>query len=391
MAKKVKKGGPRLRVIGRSEILLAPIREQVSRDLDFEIDFELIDGIEGLQRAVTRPDTFDVYHQWHTIDLIWTARTIQAIDLGRIVHGAEIKARALASRSDGRVIGTVFDKLFLHPDGKLGRKPSNWISMLPSIHGVDAFGYLKSLRDEVGPDEPDSWGWLLDARWHGRVGIISDPVLGMMEAALATEAAEGVVFNDVGNLSIEEIDLVADLLLHKKKIGHFRGLWRNYEDSARLMQRSGVVLQSMFSPTLIRLRRLGLPVVIADPVEGSRGWHADLCISVNAGGEVLDAAYDYLNWWQSGWAGAVLARQGYYTTFPDRVRRFLSPEEWTYWYEGQPAERPLMDPFGQVCIQPGSRRDGGSHAERMTRVRVWNTFMDEHTYLVRRWKEFLDG
>jgi putative spermidine/putrescine transport system substrate-binding protein len=27
----------------------------------------------------------------------------------------------------------------------------------------------------------------------------------------------------------------------------------------------------------------------------------------------------------------------------------------------------------------------------MSRVRVWNTFMDEHTYLVRRWREFLEG
>ncbi len=30
--------------------------------------------------------------------------------------------------------------------------------------------------------------------------------------------------------------------------------------------------------------------------------------------------------------------------------------------------------------------EGGSYATRMGRVRVWNTFMDEHTYLVRRWR-----
>jgi len=386
-----RKDGPKLRVIGRSEILLAPIREQASRDLDFEIEFELIDGIEGLQRAVTRPDTFDVYHQWHTIDLIWTARTVQAIDLTRIANGAEIKQKALAGRGGGQVIGTVFDKLFLHPDGTLGRKPSDRISMLPSIHGVDAFGYLRPIRDELGPDQPDSWGWLLDRRWQGRAGIMSDPVLGMIEAALATEASEGVVFADIGNLSIEEIDLIADLLLHKKKIGHFKGVWRNYEDAARLMQRGGVVLQSMFSPALTMLKRLGLPVTIAVPVEGSRGWHADLCISAKADGEVLDAAYDYLNWWHGGWAGACLTRQGYYATFPERVRQHLEPEEWAYWYDGRPAEKALTDPLGLPCIQPGDRREGGSHMERMSMVRVWNTFMDEHTYLVRRWKEFLDG
>lgn len=386
-----RKDGPKLRVIGRSEILPAPIREQACRDLDFEIEFELVDGIEGLQRVVTRPDTFDVYHQWHTIDLIWTARTVQSIDLTRIVHGADIKAQARAGRGNGNLVETVFDKLFLQLDATLGRKPSDRISMLPSIHGVDAFGYLKTVRDEIGDEQPDSWGWLLDSRWQGRAGIMSDPVLGMIEAALATEAAEGVVFGDIGNLSIEEIDLIADLLLHKKKIGHFKGVWRNYEDAARLMRRGGVVLQSMFSPALIRLRRLGLPITMAVPIEGCRGWHADLCISVRAEDEVLDAAYDYLNWWQSGWAGACLARQGYYSTFPDRTRSCLASEEWDYWYEGRPAEKPLVDPFGLVCIQPGERREGGSHMTRMSRVRVWNTFMDEHTYLVRRWQEFLGG
>lgn len=388
-ARTARKDGPRLRVIGRSEILLQPIREQAARDLDFEIAFELIDGIEGLQRAVTRPDTFDVYHQWHTIDLIWTARTVQAIDLERIRHGGEIRRKALAGSGEGRVIDTVFNKLFLQADGTLGPRPSGRISMLPSIHGVDSFGYLRSMRDEVG-DTPDSWGFLLDPRWQGRVAIMSDPVLGMIEAALATEAAEGVTFGDIGNLSIEEIDLVADVLLHKKKIGHFRGVWRNYEEAARLMQR-GVVLQSMFWPALIRLRRQGVPVVSSVPVEGCRGWHADLCISAAARDEVLDAAYDYLNWWQGGWAGACLARQGYYTTLPERVRHYLDPDEWGYWYEGLPAGQQLPDPFGVPCVEPGSRREGGSHMERMSRVRVWNTFMDEHTYLVRRWKEFLDA
>jgi putative spermidine/putrescine transport system substrate-binding protein len=384
-------GKLKLRVIGRNEILPPPLQARVAQDLDFDIEFELIDNIEGLQRVVTRPDTFDVYHQWHTIDLIWTARAIQAIDLRRIDHGEQIKAKALARQGDTRGIGSVFDQLFLYPDGRLGPTPSNQMLMLPSVHGVDAFGYLKAARDEWPMEAPDSWGWLLDPRLQGRVGMTGDPVLGMIEAALATEAAENVAFGDVGNLSIEEIDLVADILLHKKKIGHFRAIWNNYQEAARLMQKSGVVLQSMFSPALTMLRRQGLPVVYAVPREGYRGWHADLCISAATNGEVLDAAYAYLNWWMNGWAGALLCRQGYYSVVPELVRPHLSEDEWAYWYEGKPAQSQLTDPFGEVCIQPGDIREGGSYSERMSRVRVWNTFMDEHNYLVRRWREFLEG
>jgi putative spermidine/putrescine transport system substrate-binding protein len=367
------------------------VLEQAARDLDFDLEFELIDTVKGLQRVVTRPDTFDVYHQWHTVDLIWTARAIQAIDLRRIHNGPLIKARALARQGDARAIGSVFDHLFLQPSGVLGAASSDHLVMLPLLHGVDAFGYLPSVLEEWPKGTPDSWGWLLDPRLAGRVAIMSDPVLGMIEAALAIEAAEGIAFADVGNLTIEEIDTVVDILLHKKKVGHFKTIWSNYHDAARLMQRGGVVLQSMFSPALALLRRQGVPVVCAVPQEGYRGWHVDLCISSAARGGQLDAAYAYLNWWMSGWAGAVVARQGYYFALPELVRPHLSDAEWDYWYGGKPAETGLTDPFGAPNIAPGDIREGGSYFERMSRVRVWNTFMDEHSYLVRRWREFLEG
>lgn len=37
-------------------------------------------------------------------------------------------------------------------------------------------------------------------------------------------------------------------------------------------------------------------------------------------GRTLDAAYDYLNGWISGWPGAVMARQGYYISTPELTR-----------------------------------------------------------------------
>jgi putative spermidine/putrescine transport system substrate-binding protein len=382
---------PRLRVVGRSEVLPKPILERAARDLGFEIEFALVDSVKGLQRVVTRPDTFDVYHQWHTVDLIWTARAIQPIALDRIIRGEEIKTSALAQRSDARSIGSVFGQLFVQPGGTLSPRPSNEVSMLPLLHGVDAFGYLPQARDEFPRGTAASWGWLLDRRLHGRVAMMNDPVLGMIDAALAVEAAEGARFGDIGNLTIEEIDLVADVLLHKKKIGHFRTIWSNYQEAARSMLRSGVVLQSLFSPALALLRAQHVPVIYAVPKEGYRGWHVDLCISAAAQGEQLDAAYAYLNWWMSGWGGAVVARQGYYFVLPDLVRPHLSEAEWDYWYDGKPATEPLTNPTGEFAVAAGSIREGGSHAERMSHVRVWNVFMDEHSYLVRRWREFLDA
>ncbi|HWJ72297.1 MAG TPA: signal peptide prediction [Kaistia sp.] len=381
---------PKLRVIGRSEVLPRPVLEQAAADLPFDIEFELIDSVKGLQRVVSSPETFDVYHQWHTVDLIWTARAVQAIDLSRIDHADLIRGQALGRQGDGRTMGSVFNQLFLQPSGALGSTPTDRIVMLPLLHGVDAFAYLPSVIREFDDGTPNSWGWLLDPRLAGRVAIMSDPVLGMIEAALAVEAAEGIRIADVGNLSVEEIDIIIDILLRRKKLGHFKTIWGNYRECARSMQR-GVVLQSMFSPALAMLRSQGIPVVSAVPREGYRGWHVDLCISSAAKGARLDAAYAYLNWWMNGKGGAVTTRQGYYFAQPELVRPHLSAAEWDYWYAGKPAATALSDPLGQPAIAPGEIREGGSYFERMSRVRVWNAFMDEHTYLVRRWREFLEA
>ena len=378
---------PPLRVIGRSEFLPEPVRARAAAELPFPVAFELCDTIEGLQRVVSRPDSFDVYHQWHTVDLMWTARSIQAIALDRIDGGGAIRAAARARIGDTAVIDTVFDRLFLQPDGTLGARPGDHISMLPAMHGVDSFAFADELRT-LAPGEPHSWGWLFDPRWRGRAALVADPVLGMIEAALATEAAERVSFGDIGNLTIDEIDLVADTLIRLRRLGHFRRGWRNYEEAAELMRR-GVLVQSMFYPGFVRLQRGGMAVRMSDPAEGMRGWHTDLCISSATGGTMLEAAYAYLNWWQGGWAVACLSRQGYYGTFPDRVRPHLSDAEWGYWYDGAPATEVLCDPFGRPAVPFGHRRAGGSHRERMSRARVWNTFMDEHTYLMRRWQEFV--
>ena len=380
----------KLRVIGRSEVLPRAVLELAAKELPFDLEFELVDSVKGLQRVVTSPNTFDVYHQWHTVDLIWTARAIQAIDIKRIHNGQLIKTQAMARRSDSGAMGSVFNQLFVQPSGAIGAAPTGEIVMLPLLHGVDAFGFLPPVLKEWPAGTPHSWGWLLDRRLQGRVAIMSDPVLGMIEAALAVEASENMRFADVGNLTIEEIDTVADILLHKKKLGHFKTIWGNYQEAARSMQR-GAVLQSMFSPAIAMLRSQGVPVISAVPQEGYRGWHVDLCISSAAQGEQLEAAYQYLNWWMSGKAGAVTTRQGYYFVLPELVRPHLSEAEWDYWYAGKPAQTALTNPAGKPSITPGEMREGGSYLERMSRVRVWNAFMDEHTYLVRRWREFLEA
>ena len=47
--------------------------------------------------------------------------------------------------------------------------------------------------------------------------------------------------------------------------------------------------------------------------------------------------YEFVNWYLSGWAGAYLNRQGYYSAVLSTAKANMEPYEWDYWMEGKPA------------------------------------------------------
>lgn len=143
----------------------------------------------------------------------------------------------------------------------------------------------------------------------------------------------------MGNLSLREIDQLIGILLERKRRGHFSGFWKTAADSVRLMQDGIAGAQSIWAPALTTLAAEGMPVIELAPREGYRAWHGGMCLARHLKGRMLDAAYDYLNWWLSGWPGAVMARQGYYMAASWRVRDWLSAPEWD-WASPQPATCP---------------------------------------------------
>lgn len=383
-----------LRVLGTQATLLEPIRRQAEADLGVKIVYEVLDGVSAQQKAVTDPASFDIYDQWfNSAELVWTAGSLQPIELGRIALWDKVsdltkKGRLTAHAKLGQGVNPV-SRLYVKSDKSLGPQPSDWISMLPTAHNVDSFGYHPKIRRDLRPDEPESWAWLLDKRWRGKVAILSDPAIGAVDIALALQAGGRLEFDDIGNMTIEEIDALFALLTELRRSGHFRATWSSIPESVRVMERSNVLLANLWSPAITMLRAKHKSLVYASPVEGYRGWHSGIGLSSHLEPKTRDLAYDYLNWWLSGPAGAIVARQGYYMSVLDTTKEQLSPEEWAYWYEGAPATCDLCDPGGSVVVRAGELRDGGSYWKRLSNIAVWNAVMDEHNYLVRRWNEFL--
>jgi putative spermidine/putrescine transport system substrate-binding protein len=386
-------GRPVLRVLGTEITLLESIRLRAEADLGVRLVFENLDFVSAQRKAAVHPESYDVYDQcFHNLDIVWFWRAIQSIDLKRIARWEEVSDLTKTGRiHSGASIGrgdAPAAKLFAQPNRSLGSAPSGRISMLPTVHNLDSFAYNANLVN--GHLEPSaSWGALFDDRWAGRVALVDEPAIGVFDAALAAQAIGAVHFNDIGNMSTREIDELIGFLVARKRAGFFCGFWKTALEAADMMLAGRSAIQSMWSPGVSLLRRRGFPVREAAPQEGYRAWHGGLCLAAHLSGRTLDVAYEYLNWWLDGWAGAVMARQGYYMSIPERIRKYLSQSEWNYWYEGEPAAEDLSGPDGEKTIGQGEIRSGGAYRQRAGHIAIWNTTMDEHNYLVRQWAQLV--
>ena len=384
----------KLRVLGTHVTLQEQIRKKAQKDLGIEIEFSPGGSAAVLHQASTHPESFDIYEQWsNSIKVLWQASAIQPIDKSRINFWDEIndlcKNGSIVPNAPKGLGDAPYKMLYVQDDLSLNSNETNNISFLPYVHNTDSFGYNSRFIPKGVPYETESWGWLLDKKYRGKVALVNAPTIGIFDAALAVEAQGLMKFRDMGNMTRDEIDELFSILMEYRLKGHFRGVWSSVPQSVELMASGEVVIQSMFSPGVSALKGMGIPCVYAAPKEGYRAWHGVMCLSSGTTGNTKDAAYDFMNWWLSGWVGAFIARQGYYISNPQRSKLFMNKDEWDYWYEGKPAENSLKGTDGNVSVQPGEVRTGGSYIKRFNNIAVWNTVMDTYEYSLLKWNEFL--
>ncbi len=385
---------PQLRVLGTHVTLQEPLRLRAQKELDIDIVFEPGGSSDVLQKASSHPESFDLYEQWSdSMNVLWRSEAIQAIDTERLKYWPEInnltKTGRLAENTKIGAGDAPHKLLFVQPDGSLGSNNTGKISFLPYVHNTDSFGYDTRYIEEGTAYETESWAWLFDEKNSGKVSLVNAPTIGVFDAALAAQAKGLMNFKDIGNMTREEVDQLFAIMIDLKQRNHFSGLWNSVPESVEFFASGRTTIASMFSPGISALKGRDIPVVYAAPKEGYRAWHGVMCLSSATEGYAKEAAYKYMNWWLSGWPGAFIARQGYYIANPERSHELLTKDEWNYWYAGKPTSVPLKNTFGQVSINPGERRNGGSYETRFSNIAVWNTVMDTYEYSLPLWHEFI--
>lgn len=383
-----------LRVLGTDISLLEAVRVRASRDLGFDIEFEALDFPSCQRKAALDPQSYDVYDQcFHNLGIVWHWGALQPIDTNLLASWDQVGPLTKLGGIDKyahRGVGDVpQNKLYVQPDEALGPGETRYISMLPTVHNFDSFGYDSRLFED-GARPRESWAMLFDPRAKGRVALVDEPAIGLFDVALAAESAGILSFVDICNMSPSELSALFAFLQGKLKEGFFVRCWSTAQEAAGLFRRGEASVQSMWSPAYGLLGPAAEYVRESEPAEGFRGWHGGLSVARHVSGQVLQMAYEYMDWWLSGWAGAVMARQGYYISAPAAASAHLTPAEWAYWYDGREASEDLVGVDGAtVVVRKGARRAGGGYLARARRIALWNTVMDEHNYATRAWARFV--
>lgn len=381
-----------LRQIGTGVSAFNEIAEKCKADLGFTLQQTALDSDAVVQRVVTQPNSFDIGDiEYWMCKKVFPANTLQAMNVKKIKYFDKIvpifttgKLKPDSVIAQGTAPNTVS---FVEGAGstKFAKGQTDWFTMIPTIYNADTLG----IRPDLVGRKIENWKDILDPKFKGKTAILNIPSIGIMDAAMICESAGIAKYVDKGNMTKAEIDKTIDFLIKTKKEGQFRAFWKTFDESVNLMASGEVVIQSMWSPAVTAVRSKGIPCVYQPLKEGYRAWGGGIALAKHLQGAQLDAAYEYINWYLSGWVGAFLNRQGYYSAVLDTAKANMSADEWGYWMEGKPAKSEIKTPQGKVMEKPGAVRDGGSFYDRMGAVSCWNAVMDEDRYMVQKWNQFI--
>ncbi|TQV77878.1 ABC transporter substrate-binding protein [Denitrobaculum tricleocarpae] len=381
-----------LRQFGTGVSNLNEVAAKVKEDLGFTLEMTALDSDSVTQRAATQPKSFDIADiEYWICKKVWGAGNLQAMDTSKIKNYDKIVGTFRSGKltPDSVIAQGTAPHTVGFVEGPGGKKfvdnESGWMTLIPTIYNADTLG----IRPDLIGRPIESWTELLNPEFKGKASILDISSIGIMDAAMVCEAMGEVQYGDKGNMTKEEIDKTMAIFTEAKKNGQFRAFWKSFDESVNLMSSGEVVIQSMWSPAITAVRSKGIPCVYQPLKEGYRSWGGGLGLSANLSGIELDAAYEYINWYLSGWLGGFLMRQGYYSAVPETSKNFMTEDEWGYWFEGKTAQKDIVNPQGKVMEKAGAVRDGGSFYDRMGAVACWNAVMDENKYMVRKWNEFI--
>ena len=327
-----------IRMLGSAVTHQKPLEEMAVADTGLNIQQTVVDFGTIMQRVATQPRGWDLAEPaYQQLPGVWPLGNCRAVDTRRLKHWDKViglyksPGKIWDDASYGQGMNPSLFNYTSTEDGTDFAAPEStpWLTLLPGNHNADTLG----ARLDIIGRPIESWAEFINPEFAGRTGLQNYPDIGLMDVAMAMEAAEMITYSNKGDMTLEEIDFTFNYMIDLKKKGHFRAFWTTFMESVNFMLSGETVIQSMWSPAVTVVKSNGVPC--------------------------------------------------------EHTRKYLDPYEWDFWYEGKASTQDINNPFGQKLEPAGALRDGGSWKNRMGRVAVWNSTMKENAYVIKRWNEFL--
>jgi putative spermidine/putrescine transport system substrate-binding protein len=245
-----------------------------------------------------------------------------------------------------------------------------FVKYAPQLWGYDTLAYN---WEKVAP-MPLTRMILFDEKYAGKTGIWNDPVYGFRNTAMVIWRHGLMPKPKSGNesqLTKEEVDMVFEFLVEKKKQGQFRAVWDNWPQILDLHSSGELWLSDAWQPAVLECQRRGVPIRYAYVWEGFDAWCHVVAIPKKASEEAYQRALTFINWWNDGAPGKHICENGYLiATNNERAKKHLSEAQFKKWYLGQ-------------------GRDCGPIEIQKRWIAHWDQWPKEIKYYTKRWQQFL--
>ncbi len=382
-----------VRYLGTAVNMGDEIEKRLFEDTGIKVKYISKTTDEVTKSILTQPNSFDIVDsEYFSMPKLVPSGNILGMDTTKIKEWDNVTSVFTKGMTPGGkkigLQGTAPSKVMYLKDNtskEFSSEPSRWATLIPTVYNADTLG----IRPDLINRPINNWSELLNPEFKGKASILNIPSIGIMDAAMVVESMGEYTYPDKGNMTKDEIDLTMKIFTEAKKSGQFRAFWSDFNESVNLMASGETVIQSMWSPAITAVRSQGIPCIYQPLKEGYRAWAAGFGLPATTKGKQADVCYEFINWYLSGWVGAYLNRQGYYSAILPTAQAYMEPYEWDYWMLGKKATKDILSPTGQKLASVGEVRDGGSYEDRMGGVACWNATMDENKYMVRKWNEMI--
>src|SRR5262245_41525268 len=145
---------------------------------------------------------------------LWNAGLLQPIPVEKVVPWKEARDLFTSEQALGYDAhnGWPLTEIWVDP------KNQKEFKLVPQFFNCDSIGY----RYDLIKEDITSWGSLLDPKYKGKVGILNDSLLTPGWCAGYMRKNGLAQIKDDANMTHEEVDVVIDFLIKKKKEGQFR-------------------------------------------------------------------------------------------------------------------------------------------------------------------------